>query len=318
MDEYTESARAKLRIMCGIPDAEVHFLMGGTQTNTIVLDSILRFNQGVLAPTTGHINVHEAGAIEGCGHKVVPMKAANGKIDILALERHLHLLKVECDVVGWEHYVAPRVLYVSFPSEYGSLYTLDELRQLRTICDKYDLYMFVDGARLGYGLASPYCDVSLSDMAQLCDVFYLGGTKVGALFGEAVVVTNPELTIPRGLIKQRGAMLAKGWLLGIQFDTLLTSPTDDFTDTLYYKISRNAVEMAMMLREGMVAKGYEMHIDSPTNQQFFIVDNARLPELSRKVGFDSFAAYDEYHTVIRFCTSWATTVTQVDALLEVV
>ena len=213
MDPYTESVVEKLKSMCGMPDAEVRLLVGGTQTNTIVLDSVLRFNQGVVAATTGHINVHEAGAIEATGHKVVPVRAVNGKIDLPELERYLHLLKVECDVVGWEHYVQPRVLYISFPTEYGTIYTRDELVWLRSICDKYNLYMFVDGARMGYGLASPRCDVTLHDLAKLCDVFYLGGTKVGAMFGEAVVVTNPELSIPRGLIKQRGAMLAKGWLL---------------------------------------------------------------------------------------------------------
>ena len=318
MDCYTDSARDKLRALCEMPKAEVQFLVGGTQTNTIVLDSILRFNQGVLAPSTGHINVHEAGAIEASGHKVIPMRAQNGKIDIPELERYLHLLKVECDVVGWEHYVAPRVLYVSFPTEYGTLYSIDELRQLRRICDEYQLYMFIDGARLGYGLASPSCELTLPELARICDVFYLGGTKVGAMFGEAVVITNPELSIPRGLIKQRGAMLAKGWLLGVQFDTLLTSPTGSFADTLYYRISRNAIDRALHLREGMLDRGYEMYLDSPTNQQFFIVDNSQLQELSNKVAFDSFAAYDESHTVIRFCTSWATTISQISALLEMV
>lgn len=316
LDEYCESARENLRKLCCNDHAEVHFLVGGTQTNTVVLDSILRFNEGVLAASTGHINVHEAGAIEATGHKVIPLKASNGKVDIAAMERHLHLLKTECDVVGWEHYVAPRVLYISFPTEYGSLYTLAELKQLRSICDEYGLYLYADGARLGYGLASPGCDVTLPELARLCDVFYLGGTKVGALFGEAVVVSNPELTIPRGLIKQRGAMLAKGWLLGVQFDTLLASTTGRFEDTLYYRIARNAVDRALHLRAEMVAKGYEKYIDSPTNQQFFIADNAILPELSQKVAFDSFSAYDETHTVIRFCTSWATTAAQIDALLS--
>ena len=314
-DHYTQSACERIREAVGCPDAEVHLLVGGTQTNTVVLDSILRFNEGVLAASTGHINVHEAGAIEATGHKVIPMKASNGKVDIAAMERHLHLFKTECDVVGWEHYVAPRVLYISFPTEYGSLYTLEELKQLRSICDEYGLYLYADGARLGYGLASPSCDVTLPDLARLCDVFYLGGTKVGALFGEAVVVTNPELTIPRGLIKQRGAMLAKGWLLGVQFDTLLASPAGRLEDTLYYRIARNAVDMASRLCAGMVAKGYEKYIDSPTNQQFFVADNAILPELSKKVAFDSFSAYDESHTVIRFCTSWATTTDQIDRLL---
>ncbi len=316
LDEYSHRAAGRLRELCNAPEAEVRFLVGGTQANAVVLDSILRFNEGVLAATTGHINVHEAGAIEACGHKVIPVDANNGKIDIESLERRLHLIKAECDVVGWEHYVVPRVLYISFPTEYGSLYTKDELKSLRALCDRYGLYLYADGARLGYGLASPDCDITLPELASLCDVFYLGGTKVGALFGEAVVVTNSSLSVPRGLIKQRGAMLAKGWLLGLQFDTLLSSATGKFEDTLYYSISRNAVAMAQRLGEGLIMKGYRKYLDSPTNQQFFIADNAVLPALSRVVAFDSFSAYDETHTVIRFCTSWATTQAQVDELLE--
>lgn len=318
LDEYSRNAAGKLRSLCETPNAQVHFLVGGTQTNTIVLDSLLRFNEGVIAAVTGHINVHEAGAIEASGHKVIPVDAHNGKIDIDALVRMLRLLKSECDVVGWEHYVVPRVLYVSFPTEYGSLYTKDELVRLRELCDEYNLYLYADGARLGYGLASPECDVTLPELARLCDLFYVGGTKVGAFFGEAVVVSNLDLTLPRGLIKQRGAMLAKGWLTGLQFDTLFTSSTGKTEDTLYYRISHNAVTMARRLADGLVAKGYEKYINSPTNQQFFIAENSALPALSKVVAFDSFSAYDEHRTVIRFCTSWATTPKQVDELLSVI
>ena len=307
-DPYTQMAREKIREACGLPDAEVHLLVGGTQTNTVVLDAILRHNEGVLAAQTGHINVHEAGAIEACGHKVMPVATSNGKILIPELAHHLAELKAEYDVIGWEHYVVPRVLYISFPTELGSLYTLDELHQLRALCDQYHLYLFLDGARLGYGLMSPACDITLHDVARLCDVFYIGGTKVGALFGEAVVVTNPSITIPRALIKQRGAMLAKGWLLGVQFDTL-------FTDNTYFAIARNAVSQALRLRDALVRKGYRMYLESPTNQQFVVMPNDRMPQLAQEVGFDTISAYDDQHTVIRFCTSWATTAAQIDELV---
>lgn len=222
-DPYSQSAIAKIRAACELPEAEVRLLVGGTQTNTIVLDALLRHNEGVLAAATGHINVHESGAIEACGHKVMPQPATDGKIDLDHLEQHLAALKTEYDAVGWEHYVVPKVLYVSFPTEMGTLYSRAELERMRALCDRYHLHLFVDGARLGYGLMSPACDITLPELARLCDVFYIGGTKVGAMFGEAVVVTNRELTIPRGLIKQRGALLAKGWLLGLQFDTLMTN-----------------------------------------------------------------------------------------------
>ena len=309
-DPYTQSAVEKIREACRLPQAEVRLLTGGTQTNTIVLDALLRHNEGVLAAETGHINVHESGAIEACGHKVMAQAAVDGKIDIDLLEKKLAALKAEYDAVGWEHYVVPRVLYVSFPTEMGTLYSRAELERLRSLCDQYGLYFFVDGARLGYGLMSPACDVTLPELARLCDVFYIGGTKVGALFGEAVVVANPALTIPRGLVKQRGAMLAKGWLLGLQFDTL-------FTDGLYFTIAQNAIIQAQRLREGLAAKGYEMHGESPTNQQFLVLPNDRVETLAREVSFDRFRPVDAGHTLIRLCTSWATTPDQVDQLLQI-
>ena len=308
-DPYTRCACEKIREACGLHQAEMHLLVGGTQTNTIVLDALLRHNQGVMAATTGHINVHESGAIEACGHKVMPLPALDGKIDLDHLEHHLAALKTEYDAVGWEHYVVPRVLYASFPTEMGTLYTRADLERMRSLCDDYGLLLFIDGARLGYGLMSPDCDISLPQLARLCDVFYIGGTKVGALFGEAVVVSNPALTIPRGLIKQRGALLAKGWLLGLQFDTL-------FTHGLYFDIARNAITQAMRLRRGLEAKGYTMHGHSTTNQQFLVLPNDRLPALAERVGFDNFSPVDHHHTLIRLCTSWATTSQQVDQLLE--
>jgi threonine aldolase len=284
-------------------------LVGGTQTNTIVIDAMLRHNEGILAATSGHINVHEAGAIEACGHKVIPMTANLGKVDIDALEQHMALATAEFNAVGWEHYVIPRALYISLPTELGTLYTLAELRRLRDICEKYNLFLFVDGARLGYGLAAPACDVTLRDLAQLADVCYFGGTKVGALFGEAVVVLNKEIRLTRGLIKHRGAMLAKGWLLGVQFATLMT-------DGLYWDIARNAVNQALRLRQAMIDKGYQLYIDSPTNQQFFVIDNDRLAVLQQSVGVDIIEPVDATHTIIRLCTSWATTDEQIDHLIS--
>lgn len=308
-DPYTLSAQEKIREACRMPQAEVHLLTGGTQANTIVLDALLRHNECVLSASTGHINVHEAGAIEACGHKVIALASDNGKIDVTELEHYLGSLKAECDAVGWEHYVVPRVLYISFPTELGTLYSLDELNGLRGLCDRYGLLLFIDGARLGYGLMSPECDVTLPQLARLCDVLYVGGTKVGALFGEAVVVCNASLSIPRALIKQHGAMLAKGWLLGLQFDTL-------FTDDLYFTIARNAITQAMRLRDGLMAKGYRLQGNSPTNQQFIVMPNSRLEQLSKNVAFDRFRPIDTEHTLIRLCTSWATTEKQVDELLE--
>ena len=308
LDPYSQQARELIREACGRDDAQVHLLVGGTQTNTIIIDAMLRHNEGILAATSGHINVHEARAIEASGHKVIPMPARLGKIDINALESHMATVTAEFNAVGWEHYVIPRALYISQSTEYGTVYTLDELRQLRAICDKYDLYLFVDGARLGYGLMSPACDVTLKDLAGLVDVFYIGGTKVGALFGEAVVVLNKDIRLTRGLIKSHGALLAKGWLLGVQFATLMA-------DGLYWSIARNAIDQAMRLRQGMVDKAYKLYIDSPTNQQFFVIGNDRLAQLQQHIGVDIIEAADQHHTVIRLCTSWATTTEQVDQLL---
>lgn len=310
-DPHTSSARERIRQACRLPDAEVHFLVGGTQTNMVVLESLLRFNQGVLAAHTGHINVHEAGAIEATGHKVIPVKSNCGKIDIPALTTLLDDLAAETAAVGTEHYVMPQVIYISMPTELGTIYTLDELRQLRSLCDQHRLYLYVDGARLGYGLMSAACDATLPQLANLADVLYIGGTKMGALMGEAVVVCNPSISIPRGLIKGRGAMLAKGWLLGIQFDTL-------FTDGLYFKLGRHAVEQAMRLRRHLEQKGYSIYIDSPTNQQFVVMPNDRLKELSQRAGYDTIAVIDQNHTVVRFCTSWATTPQQVDELIKLI
>lgn len=306
LDPYCDSARAKIREACQCPDANVQFLVGGTQTNMLIIDAMLRYNEGIIACATGHINVHESGAIEACGHKVMPVKGTLGKIDLPALRQYLEAFYRETSEVGIEHYVMPRAIYLSFPTELGTLYTLAELQELRELASQYGLFLMIDGARLGYGLAAS-SEVTLPELARMADAFYIGGTKVGAMFGEAVVVPHPAIELTRGLIKRRGALLAKGWLLGVQFDTL-------FTDGLYEAISRNAISRAMAIKTALVEKGYSLYIDSPTNQQFVVMSNQKMDELSEAVQFDYISPFDETRSVVRFATSWATTSEQVEAL----
>jgi threonine aldolase len=306
-DKYCDSARDKIRNACKAPNAVVQFLVGGTQTNAIVIDSILSHNEGVLTATTGHINVHEAGAIEACGHRVLTIEEKEGKVSSLVLAQYLR--EFFSSEFGYEHVVVPKLLYLSNPTEYGTVYTFHELQDLREVCDRYGLMIYMDGARLGYGLVSKDNDLNLPEIARLCDAFYIGGTKVGAFFGEAVVITNPTIKLTLGWMKNRGALLAKGWLLGLQFDTL-------FTDDLYYKISKNAVDQAMRLRDAFEAKGYPIYIESPTNQQFIVIENQKMKELSKKVGFNYIEAVGKEHCVIRFATSWATTKEQIDTLIS--
>ena len=306
-DRYCESAKDRIRKACGCPEAQVIFLTGGTQTNQIVIDTMLKPYEGVVAADTGHVNVHEAGAIEYTGHKVMTLPAHDGRIDSRELETFLN--DSESDG-NREHMVFPGMVYISHPTEYGTLYSLKELKSISDICRRHNIPLFMDGARLGYGLMSDGTDVDLASIAGLTDVFYIGGTKVGALFGEAVVFTKknmPDHFVTR--TKQHGALLAKGWLLGIQFDTL-------FTDDLYFRISRNAILMAEMLRSGLKEKGYAFLLDSPTNQQFVILDNSRMDGLSKKVTFSIWEKVDETHTAVRFATSWATTEESVRELLD--
>lgn len=245
LDKYSLSAAEKIRKACDAPDAQIHFLVGGTQTNAIVIDSILRHNEGVIAAETGHINVHEAGAIEACGHRVMPIKGVEGKLSPESLEVFLKDFYSAED--GYEHIVVPKMVYISQPTEYGTIYFLQELNEIRRICNRYSLKLFIDGARMGYGLTAPGNDVTLVDIARISDVFYIGGTKVGAMLGEAVVITDKDIHITRGSIKNRGAMVAKGWIIGIQFDTL-------FSDGLYEKIAKNGVDQAMRLRRALIEK----------------------------------------------------------------
>ena len=296
-DEYCSSAAGKIKTACRCEDAEVYFLVGGTQTNQIVISTMLKEYEGVVAAESGHVSVHEAGAIEYSGHKVLTVAGHNGKIDPAELDKFISDYYKDGN---HEHMVFPGMVYISHPTEYGTLYDLSELKEISEICRKFEIPLFIDGARLGYALASTATDVKLEDIAKLSDVFYIGGTKVGALCGEAVVFTKKNMPLHfNTMVKQRGAMLAKGRLLGIQFDTL-------FSDDLYMKISRHAIEMAEKLKNILKKKNYRFYLESPTNQQFVIVENSRLEDLSKKVSYGFWEKYDDSHTVIRFATSWAT------------
>lgn len=307
-DTYCETAKNKIKEYCKCPDADIYFLVGGTQTNQVVIDAMLDGYEGVVAADTGHVNVHEAGAIEFTGHKVLTVPAVEGKMQADSLKRYLENFY---DDESHDHMVFPGMVYISHPTEYGTLYSLKELEELSNICRAYKIPLYLDGARLGYGLMSKNTDVTLPDIARLCDVFYIGGTKVGALCGEAVVFTHGNM--PKHfvtMVKQHGAMLAKGSVLGIQFDTL-------FTDDLYFEISRNAIETADELKNILKEKGYEFYIDSPTNQIFIVLSNERLKELEQKVSVGFWEKKDEEHTVVRFATSWATTREDIQALSRI-
>ncbi|MEG0756909.1 MAG: beta-eliminating lyase-related protein [Raoultibacter sp.] len=307
-DEHCAQARAMIKEACNCPHAEVFFLVGGTQTNATVIDALLHRTQGALSADTGHIATHEAGAIEASGHKVLTLPQHLGKIDAASIRSYCETFFGD---MNHEHMVEPGLVYVSYPTEYGTIYSKAELEEISAISHAHNLPLFLDGARLGYGLAAEGADLTLPDIARLCDVFYIGGTKVGALFGEAVVFTKPKLANRFfTLMKQHGGLLAKGRLLGIQFEVLLT-------DNLYLEISRHAVEMAMKLKAGFLSKGYTLHLDSPTNQQFIVLDNADMERLSEHATFGFWETLDADHTVVRFATSWATREEDVDALIAV-
>ncbi len=307
-DDYTLSAKAKIREACGCPDAEIYFLCGGTQTNAVVISALLRDYEGVVAAQTGHVETHESGAIEYTGHKVLPIPEHLGKISAEDLEAYVSGFYADGN---YEHIVFPGMVYLSYPTEYGTLYSREELESIHRICRKYDMPLYIDGARLGYGLASRECDITLQEFAQLCDAFYIGGTKVGALCGEAVVF--PRGNAPKhffSIVKQHGALFAKGRLCGVEFDTL-------FTDGLYETIGKNAIDTAELLKDVLKEKGYRFFLETSTNQQFVIVSNEQMKQLQEKVVFGFWSAYDENHTVIRFCTSWSTTQKEIDLLREV-
>lgn len=308
-DEICDSARAKVRAACNAPEADVHFLVGGTQTNTTVIAALLRPWQGVVSAVSGHINCHETGAIESTGHKVIALPTPDGKLTAKQVKDYVEWQKND---ESEEHIVQPGMVYISHPTETGMLYSKAELTEIFHTCREYGLPLYIDGARLGYGLTADGTDLTLPEIAQLCDVFYIGGTKVGALFGEAVVIMNEKYKKDfRFMIKQRGGMLAKGRLLGIQFDTL-------FTDDLYTKIARNANDMAYQIRDIFVSNGYPLLFDSPTNQQYPIISDEELAILGKDFGYEYWERVDETHSGVRFCGSWATTQEQVDALREAV
>lgn len=306
-DEYSEAAREKIRIACNAPGADIFFLAGGTQTNAVMIDSILRPYQGVIAADAGHISVHEAGAIEFGGHKVITLPQENGKISAQGIE---DIIESYNNDLSREHMVMPGMVYISQPTELGALYSLFELKEISEVCKRNKIVLYLDGARLAYALACPENDVTLPDIAALCDAFYIGGTKCGALFGEAVVIPEHDM-IPHlfTMIKQHGALLAKGRIAGIQFDTL-------FTDGLYMRIGLTAIELSDRIRKALNEKGYEFAFSSPTNQIFILLDKAREKELSGKVEMGFWENADKGHVIMRIATSWATQPEDVDRLIE--
>lgn len=312
-DDYCSEARCLVRRALGNDSLDVFFLVGGTQTNTTVIDALIHSTQGVLAADTGHINVHEAGAVEAFGHKVLALPSHDGKI-------HADELKAYIDTFygddSWQHMVIPGMLYISFPTEYGTIYSRQELTEIHDICRNAGIPLYIDGARLGYGLMSDACDITLQDLPKLCDVFYIGGTKVGAMFGECVVARPGLLKdfFPQ-TVKLHGALLAKGRLLGLQFGTLF-STRPETGDILYLDIARHAVRMAMMLKKGFIARGYRPFIDSPTNQQFFTLPNDLIGRLREHATFENWGAPGKTESNVRFVTSWATREESVRKLLS--
>lgn len=290
-DKYCDSAKEKIRKACGCPDADVFFLY----------TRLLRPHDSLRVRSVPQEHLHN-----GSGHKVLTLPAENGKIKAESITDYVETFYGD---ESHDHMVFPGMVYISHPTEYGTLYTKKELEEISEVCHKYELPLFLDGARLGYGLVSPEADVTLEDIARCTDVFYIGGTKVGALCGEAVVFTKKAPKHFMTMVKQQGALLAKGRLLGIQFDTL-------FTGDLYTRISKNAIETAMKLKRALQEKGYQLFLDSPTNQQFVVLENKKKEELGKEVQFDFWEKYDEDHTVIRFATSWGTKMEDIDALIE--
>ena len=335
-DEFSESARAKIRKACNAPDADIHFLVGGTQANATVIKSILRPYQGVIAAETGHVSTHEAGAIEAGGHKVITLPHRNGKLDADSIER---CIQGYWDDANHEHMVMPGLVYISQPTEFGTLYSLEELTKISEICHRRNVPLYVDGARLAYALACPKNDVTLPDLARLCDAFYIGGTKCGALFGEAVVLPKHDF-IPHffTLIKQNGALLAKGRIAGIQFETLFTEvsagsgkvsaegvsvsvssgeTSSDETCLLYEMVGQNAIAAADRIRAALVQKGYEISFECPTNQLFITVDDTQKERLEALLELSFWEKLPDGRTVLRICTSWATDSSDVDKLIEI-
>ena len=304
-DEFSERAKGRIREACGMPDAQIFFLTGGTQTNATTIDSMLYQYEGVICVDSGHINVHEAGAVEFTEHKIITLPEQQGKMSAKTLDKYLDDFMHDGNNA---HAVYPGLVYITFPTELGTLYTAQELTDIYTVCQHYDIPLYIDGARLGYGLMADGCDITLPFLARHCDVFYIGGTKIGALCGEAVVFTNRQAHKHFFSIqKQHGAVIAKGALIGLQFDAL-------FTDKLYFKLARHAIEKAMLMKQMFKRKGYEFFLDSPTNQQFVVLPNDIVERLQQQVEFTHWGKADIHHTICRFVTSWATTDEELAAL----
>ncbi len=307
-DPYSQSAREKIRAACNAPDAEIYFISGGTQTNRVTISSVLASYEGVISADSGHVNGHEGGAIENSGHKVLALPAKDGKLSAADVRAYL---KYFYDGASYEHMVFPGMVYISWPTECGTLYTKAELEALHAVCREYEIPLYVDGARLAYGLMSRDTDVDLPTLAASCDIFYIGGTKCGALLGEALVF--PRANAPKQLftiIKQQGALMAKGRTLGIQFDTL-------FTDGLYFENGKNGIDRAEEVKQILKKKNIPFAWESPTNQQFVILPDEKIKELEKEVVFDRWDRYDETHSIIRFATSWATSASQTARLEEI-
>lgn len=305
-DEWCEAASGEIKKYLGNADCDIHYMVGGTQSNYVLIMSALRPYQSVISPASGHINVHESGAVENTGHKIQALSAENGKItaEQIAAEAELFLTSGIK-----EHITQPKMVYISFPTEYGTIYSKAELAKISQTCRKYGLYLYLDGARMGYGLGAPENDLTLEDIAGLCDAFYIGGTKCGALFGEALVIVNDALkTDFRNYMKLSGSILAKGWLLGLQFYTL-------FKDGLYFEMNKKACSLAMRIKQAFKDSGIEFYIDSPTNQQFVVVTDAQMERLSENYFFEYEENLGGGKHCIRFCTSWGTPESDVDALV---
>jgi len=307
-DEFSERAKGRIREAIGMPDAQIFFLTGGTQTNATTIDSMLYQYEGVICVSSGHINVHEAGAVEFTEHKIITLPEEQGKMSAKTLDKYLDDFMHDGNNA---HAVYPGLVYITFPTELGTLYSAQELTDIYEVCQRYHIPLYIDGARLGYGLMAEECDVTLPFLARHCDVFYIGGTKIGALCGEAVVFTNREAHKHFFSIqKQHGAVIAKGALIGLQFDAL-------FTDNLYFKLSEHAIKMAMQMKRIFQEKGYEFFVDSPTNQQFIVLSDAEVERLSQHFIFTHFGQAGKHHTICRFVTSWATTQEEIDELQRV-
>ena len=304
-DEFSERAKARIREAIGMPEAQIFFLTGGTQTNATTIDSMLYQYEGVICVGSGHINVHEAGAVEFTEHKIITIPDTNGKMEARVLNKYLDDFMHDGNR---DHAVHPGLVYITFPTELGTIYSARELEDIHKVCQDYNIPLYIDGARLGYGLMAEGCDISVPYLARHCDVFYIGGTKIGALCGEAVVFTNrPAHKHFFSIQKQHGAVIAKGALIGLQFEAL-------FTDKLYFKLARHAIDMAMQMKQVFKDKGYDFWIDSPTNQQFIIMSDAKVDELSQHMEFTHWGPADSHHTICRFVTSWATSEEDIEEL----